>query len=124
MLIVTTFGRPGYLQRAMQAGAGGFLIKDGPVEQLAQAIRDVHAGKVVVDPTLAAQALRTRGSPLTNREREVLAEASDGATVADIAGSLHLSESTVRNYLSSAIGKTGSRNRIEALHTARDNGWV
>jgi two-component system response regulator DesR len=124
VLIVTTFGRPGYLRRAMEAGAGGFLIKDGPVEELAAAIRRVVAGETVVDPALAAAALRTGPNPLSARERDVLAAGADGATIADIAGRLHLSESTVRNYLSAAIGKTGTRNRIEAVRHARDNGWL
>jgi two-component system response regulator DesR len=123
-LILTTFGRPGYLRRAMDAGARGFLIKDSPVEQLADAIRRVVAGETVVDPTLAAAALRAGPNPLSARERDVLAASADGATIADIAGSLHLSESTVRNYLSAAIGKTNTRNRIEALNAARTNGWL
>ncbi len=114
VVVVTTFGRPGYLQRAMAAGALGFLVKDGPVEELADAVRRVVAGEVVVDPALAGQALRAAPSPLTTREREVLVAAEDGATVADIAARLHLSTSTVRNYLSDAIGKTGARNRTEA----------
>jgi two-component system response regulator DesR len=108
----------------MEAGAGGFLIKDGPVEELAAAIRRVVAGETVVDPALAAAALRTGPNPLSARERDVLAAGADGATIADIAGRLHLSESTVRNYLSAAIGKTGTRNRIEAVRHARDNGWL
>ncbi|MGA8117882.1 MAG: response regulator transcription factor [Actinocatenispora sp.] len=124
VLIVTTFGRPGYLRRAMEAGASGFLIKDGPVEELAGAIRRVVAGENVVDPTLATAALRAGPNPLSTRERDVLGAAANGATIADIAGRLHLSESTVRNYLSAAIGKTHTRNRIEAVHTARDNGWL
>ncbi|GIL29336.1 response regulator transcription factor [Actinocatenispora comari] len=124
VLIVTTFGRPGYLRRAMDAGARGFLIKDSPVEQLADAIRRVVAGETVVDPTLAAAALRAGPNPLSARECDVLAASADGATIADIAGSLHLSESTVRNYLSAAIGKTNTRNRIEALNAARTNGWL
>lgn len=124
VLILTTFGRPGYLRRAMEAGAAGFLVKDGPVEELAQSIRKVLAGEKVIDPTLAAAALSTGASPLTDRERDVLSAAADGATVADIATRLHLSESTVRNYLSAAITKTGTRNRIEAAHTARHNGWL
>jgi len=124
VLILTTFGRPGYLRRAMEAGAGGFLVKDGPVEELADAIRKVLAGQQVIDPALAAAALSAGPNPLTERERDVLAAAADGATVADIAGRLHLSESTVRNYLSAAIGKTGSRNRIEAVQAARHNGWL
>jgi len=124
VVIVTTFGRPGYLQRAMAAGAAGFLVKDGPVEGLADAIRTVAAGGTVVDPALAGQALRAAVSPLTGRERDVLAAAEDGATIADIATSLHLSESTVRNYLSDAIGKTGTRNKTEAALLARRNGWL
>jgi two-component system, NarL family, response regulator DesR len=124
ILILTTFGRPGYLRRAMEAGASGFLVKDGPVEDLVAAIRRVLAGERVVDPELATAALSAGPNPLTARERDVLAAAVDGATVADIAGRLHLSESTVRNYLSSAIGKTGSRNRIEAVRAARHHGWL
>jgi two-component system response regulator DesR len=124
VLILTTFGRPGYLRRAMEAGASGFLVKDAPVEELAAAIRRVLAGERVVDPGLAAAALSAGPNPLTDRERDVLAHAVDGATVADIAATLHLSESTVRNYLSAAIGKTGARNRIEAARTARANGWL
>ncbi|WP_026416916.1 response regulator transcription factor [Actinomadura oligospora] len=124
VLIVTTFGRPGHLRRAMEAGARGFLVKDGPIEDLVSAIRRVLAGEQVVDPALATAALSVGPNPLTDRERDVLTAAADGATVADIAGRLHLSESTVRNYLSSAIGKTGSRNRIEAVGAARQNGWL
>lgn len=124
IVIVTTFGRPGYLRRAMEAGAGGFLVKDGPIEELTAAVRRVLAGEQVIDPALAAAALRAGPSPLSGRERDVLAASAGGATVADIATRLHLSESTVRNYLSAAIGKTAARNRIEALHTARDNGWL
>jgi two-component system response regulator DesR len=124
VLIVTAFGRPGYLRRAMEAGASGFLVKDGPVSQLAAAIRRVLAGERVVDPALAADALSAGPNPLTDREREVLAAAADGSTIADIAGRLHLSESTVRNYLSAAIGKTHARNRIEAVQAARSHGWL
>ncbi|MEU2924917.1 response regulator transcription factor [Streptomyces sp. NPDC007251] len=124
VLILTTFGRPGYLRRAMEAGAAGFLVKDGPVEELAAAIRRVLTGETVVDPALAAAALSAGPSPLTARECEVLKASVDGATVADIAGRLHLSESTVRNYLSSAIGKTGTRNRAEAVREARQQGWL
>ncbi|MEW2316867.1 response regulator transcription factor [Streptomyces bauhiniae] len=124
VLILTTFGRPGYLRRAMEAGAAGFLVKDGPVEELAQAVRRVLAGETVVDPVLAAAALSAGPNPLTAREREVLTASVDGATVADIAARLHLSESTVRNYLSSAIGKTGTRNRAEAVREARQRGWL
>ncbi|WP_212910479.1 response regulator transcription factor [Streptomyces sp. TS71-3] len=124
VLILTTFGRPGYLRRAMDAGAAGFLVKDGPVEELAAAIRRVLAGETVVDPALAAAALTAGPNPLTPREREVLVASADGATVADIAGKVGLSESTVRNYLSSAIGKTGTRNRMEAVREARQQGWL
>ncbi|MFE6690813.1 response regulator [Streptomyces sp. NPDC057743] len=124
VLIVTTFGRPGYLRRAMEAGASGFLVKDGPVEDLAAAIRRVLAGERVIDPGLAAAALSAGPNPLTPREREVLTAAVDGATVADIAAKLHLSQATVRNYLSAAIGKTGTRNRMEAVRAARRNGWL
>jgi two-component system response regulator DesR len=124
VLILTTFGRPGYLRRAMEAGAAGFLVKDGPVEELAAAIRRVLAGETVVDPALAAAALSAGPSPLTARECDVLKASADGATVADIAAKLHLSESTVRNYLSSAIGKTGTRNRMEAMREARQQGWL
>ncbi|MGK5546235.1 response regulator transcription factor [Streptomyces sp. URMC 127] len=124
VLILTTFGRPGYLRRAMEAGAAGFLVKDGPVEDLAAAIRRVLAGERVIDPALAAAALSAGPNPLTQRERDVLAAAVDGATVADIAARVHLSPATVRNYLSAAIGKTGTRNRMEAVRAARQNGWL
>ncbi|MEU7379818.1 response regulator transcription factor [Streptomyces sp. NPDC042207] len=124
VLILTTFGRPGYLRRAMEAGAGGFLVKDGPVEELAAAVRRVLAGETVVDPVLAAAALSAGPSPLTARECDVLRASADGATVADVAAKLHLSESTVRNYLSAAIGKTGTRNRTEAVREARRQGWL
>ncbi|MFF1460887.1 response regulator [Streptomyces sp. NPDC058330] len=124
VLILTTFGRPGYLRRAMEAGAAGFLVKDGPVEDLAKAVRRVLGGETVIDPALAAAALGAGPSPLTARERDALNAAVDGATVADIAAKLHLSESTVRNYLSSAIGKTGTRNRMEAVRAARQQGWL
>lgn len=124
VVIVTTFGRTGYLQRAMAAGAVGFLVKDGPVEGLAEAIRQVVSGRTVIDPELAGAALRTPPSPLTHRERDVLSAAETGSTVSDIAGRLHLSESTIRNYLSEAIGKTGTRNKTEAALLARRNGWL
>lgn len=124
VLILTTFARPGYLRRAMEAGAAGFLVKDGPVEELAAAIRRARAGERIIDPALAAAALNAGPSPLTDRERDVLAAAIDGATIADVALRLHLSESTVRNHLSSAIGKTHTRNRIEAAQLARHNGWL
>ncbi|AWE54530.1 response regulator [Streptomyces nigra] len=124
VLILTTFARPGYLRRAMEAGAAGFLVKDGPVEELAVAVRRVLTGETVIDPALAAAALSAGPNPLTARERDVLNASSDGATVADVSARLHLSESTVRNYLSSAIGKTGTRNRTEALREARQQGWL
>ncbi|MFI5764093.1 response regulator [Streptomyces sp. NPDC051563] len=124
VLILTTFGRPGYLRRAMEAGAAGFLVKDGPVEELARAVRRVLAGETVIDPALAAAALSAGPNPLTPREVDVLSASVDGATVADIAARVHLSESTVRNYLSSAIGKTGTRNRMEAVRAARRQGWL
>lgn len=124
VLILTTFGRPGYLRRAMEAGASGFMVKDAPADQLADAIRRVHAGLRVVDPLLAAETLATGGSPLTGRERDVLVAALDGGTVADLAGKLFLSEGTVRNYLSSAITKTGTRTRAEAARVAQDRGWL
>jgi two-component system, NarL family, response regulator DesR len=123
-LILTTFGRPGYLRRAMESGAFGFVVKDAPPEQLADAIRRVAAGERVVDPALAAATLANGLSPLTARERDVLVAARPGATVAEIAHRLFLSEGTVRNYLSSAIAKTGTRNRVEAVQTADENGWL
>jgi two-component system response regulator DesR len=123
-LILTTFGRPGYLRRAMESGAFGFVVKDAPPEQLADAIRRVAAGERVVDPALAAATLASGISPLTTRERDVLVAARPGATVAEIADRLFLSEGTVRNYLSSAIAKTGTRNRAEAVRTADENGWL
>jgi two-component system, NarL family, response regulator DesR len=123
-LIVTTFGRPGYLRRALDAGASGFVVKDTPAEQLADAVRRVHAGLRVVDPDLAVQTLSVGDSPLTDREREVLMLAERGGTVAQIASAAYLSEGTVRNYLSAAIGKTGARTRAEAVRLARDNGWL
>lgn len=123
-LILTTFGRPGYLRRAMESGAFGFIVKDAPAERLADAIRRVAAGERVVDPALAAATLASGQSPLTARERDVLVAARSGATVAEIAVNLFLSEGTVRNYLSSAIAKTGTRNRVEAVRTADDNGWL
>ncbi|MFC0113228.1 response regulator transcription factor [Kibdelosporangium aridum] len=124
VVMCTTFGRPGYLSRALAAGAAGFVVKDAPPEQLVDAVRRVHAGLRVVDPTLAAESLATGTSPLTARERDVLAESSDGGTIADIAKSLHLSEGTVRNHLSAAIGKTGARTRAEAARLAEERGWL
>jgi two-component system, NarL family, response regulator DesR len=124
MIILTAFGRPGYLRRAMEAGASGFVVKDAPAEQLADAVRRVARGERVVDPALAAATLAGGASPLTGRERDVLVAARDGATVADIAGKLFLSEGTVRNYLSAAIAKTGVRNRVEAVRVADQRGWL
>jgi two-component system, NarL family, response regulator DesR len=124
VLVVTTFGRPGYLRRAMAAGASGFMVKDAPADRLADAVRRVHAGLRVVDPALAAESLAAGESPLTAREREVLGVARDGGTVADIAAALFLSEGTVRNHLSAAIGKTGTRTRAEAARVAEANGWL
>ena len=124
ILMVTTFGRAGYLRQAMAAGAGGFIVKDTPARQLADAVRRVHEGLRVVDPALAAQSLAQGDSPLTDREADVLRSARDGGTVADLARDLHLSEGTVRNHLSSAIGKTGARTRAEAVRLAVDNGWL
>ncbi|MFI6577579.1 response regulator [Nocardiopsis sp. NPDC050513] len=124
VVILTSFGRPGYLRRALSSGAQGFLAKDAPVDQLAGAIRRVHGGGRYIDTDLAAAAMVGGESPLTDRETEVLRAASDGATVARIAGALHLSEGTVRNYLSNAIGKTGADNRMAAIRTAQDMGWL
>jgi two-component system, NarL family, response regulator DesR len=124
VLIVTTFGRPGYLRRAMEAGASGFVVKDTPARQLAEAVRRVHAGLRVLDPALAEESLVSGASPLTARETEVLRAAREHGTVADMAAVLHLSEGTVRNHLSAAIGKTGARNRTEAVRTAEQQGWL
>ncbi len=124
VVILTTFGRPGYLRRAMESGALGFVVKDAPAEQLADAVRRVARGERVVDPALAAATLAGGASPLTGRERDVLVAARDGATVADIARKLFLSEGTVRNYLSAAIAKTGVRNRVEAVRAADERGWL
>jgi two-component system, NarL family, response regulator DesR len=124
VLIVTTFGRPGYLRRALQAGADGFVVKDTPARELADAVRRIHAGLRVVDPLLAADSLVAGESPLTSRETEVLRAARDGASVATVAGRLFLSQGTVRNHLSAAIGKTGSANRAEAVRVADENGWL
>jgi two-component system, NarL family, response regulator DesR len=124
VLIVTTFGRPGYLRRAMEGGASGFLLKDAPASELANAIRRAHGGERVVDPGLAAAALSEGESPLTEREREVLAASRQYATVADIAEALYLSPGTVRNHLSAAMGKLGARNRGEAVRVAEEKGWL
>jgi len=123
-LVVTTFGRPGYLRRALDAGASGFVVKDTPADQLADAVRRVHAGLRAVDPDLAVASLTVGASPLTERERHVLALAADGGTVAQVAAEAFLSEGTVRNYLSAAMGKTGARTRAEAVRLAQENGWL
>jgi two-component system response regulator DesR len=124
ILILTTFGRPGYLRRAMESGARGFLLKDAPVKELAVAIRRTVAGERVVDPALAAQALSEGKGPLSWREREILMASAAGSSIAEIATSLHLSEGTVRNHLSSAIQKLGARNRFEAARAAEAKGWL
>jgi len=124
IIMLTTFGRAGYLRRAMEAGALGFVVKDAPPEALADAIRRVRNGERVVDQGLAALALAAGDSPLTARERDVLAVARSGARVAEIAAKLFISEGTVRNYLSTAIAKTAARNRLDALRIADERGWL
>ncbi|RNI20467.1 response regulator transcription factor [Flexivirga caeni] len=124
VLIVTTFGRPGYLRRGLQAGAAGFVVKDTPARELADAVRRVHQGLRVVDPALATDSLIAGESPLTARETDVLRAARGGGTVADIAAELFLSEGTIRNHLSAVIGKTGARTRAEAAQIAESNGWL
>ena len=124
IIVLTTFGRAGYLRRTMEAGAGGFMVKDTPVERLVDAIRRVHQGLRVVDPELAAQSLAVGPSPLTAKETEVLQAAAAGGTTAAIAQRLFLSEGTVRNHVSAAIGKLGVANRAEAVRSAADNGWI
>ena len=124
VIILTTFGRAGYLKRAMESGAVGFLLKDAPASGLAVAIRRTMAGERVVDPGLAAAALSEGENPLSAREREVLAASANGATIEDIAVKLYLSEGTVRNYLSTAIKKLGTRNRVEAARLAERKGWL
>ena len=124
ILILTTFGRPGYLRRAMESGAAGFLLKDAPGAELAQAIRRAMAGDKVVDPGLAAEELSEGESPLTPREREVLLRAREDGTVAEIAASLHLSPGTTRNHLSAIMGKLDAHSRIEAIRIAEAKGWL
>lgn len=124
VVILTTFGRPGFLARAMEADVAGYVLKDARAEELATAIRRVAAGQRVIDPVLAAASRSVGDNPLTAREREVLRVAADGATIADVAGRLFLSEGTVRNYLSNAITKLGVRNRAEAVRLAETNGWL
>ncbi|WP_291279411.1 response regulator transcription factor [Galactobacter sp.] len=124
VLIVTTFARPGYLRAALEAGASGFVVKDAPAEELADAVRRVHTGLRVVDPALAEESLFAGASPLTDREAELLRLALEGISVADMATRVHLSAGTVRNHLSAAIGKTGSENRAQAARQAREKGWI
>ena len=124
VVIVTTFGRPGYVRRAISANVGGFILKETPAAEVASVVRRVHAGEQVVDPSLAVSALREGDDPLTQRERDVLRSARDHATIAEIAGHLFLSEGTVRNYLSSVIQKLGARNRAEAITMAEQKGWL
>ena len=124
IIVLTTFGRAGYLRRTMEAGAAGFMVKDTPVERLVDAIRRVHRGLKVVDPELAAQSLAVGPSPLTGKETEVLQAAAAGGTTVGIARTLFLSEGTVRNHISSAIGKLGVTQRAEAVRAAQENGWI
>ena len=124
VIVLTTFGRPGYLRRAMEAGAVGFLVKDSPADRLIDGIRRVHQGLRVVDPGLAAASLAMGTSPLTERETEVLTAAAGGHSTQAVATSVHLSEGTVRNHLSSAMGKLGAASRAEAVRIATDNGWL
>jgi two-component system response regulator DesR len=124
ILILTTFGRPGYLRRAMESGASGFLLKDAPAADLARAIRRAMAGERIVDPGLAAAALSQGESPLTAREQEVLGASRRYPTVAELAGALHLSPGTVRNHLSAAMQKLDARNRGEAVRLAEERGWL
>ncbi len=124
VLIVTTFARPGYLRSALDAGAAGFMAKDAPAEELADAVRRVHSGLRVLDPALAEESLFEGANPLSDREQQVLRLAADGRSAAAIASEVFLSAGTVRNHLSSAIGKTGAENRAQAVRIAQDKGWV
>jgi two-component system, NarL family, response regulator DesR len=124
IVILTTFGRPGFMRRAMETGVSAFLVKDSPADRLAETVRTVLAGGRVIDPDLAAAALAEGDNPLTPRERDVLAASADGSMISEIAAKLYLSEGTVRNYLSACIQKTGARNRTEALRIAEDRGWL
>lgn len=124
VIVLTTFGRPGYLRRAMEAGAVGFLVKDAPADQLLEAIRRVHRGLRVVDPKLAVDSLSLGSSPLTARETDVLAAAAEGGTTGVIAAAVFLSEGTVRNHLSAAMGKLGAGTRAEAVQLATRAGWL
>jgi len=123
-IILTTFARPGYLRRALDAGARGYLLKDRPAAELAEAVRRVHGGLRVVDPALATEAWSAEMDPLTDRERQILQRAGDGRSSIEIAMELHLSEGTVRNYLSEAIAKLGASNRVDAARIARGKGWL
>lgn len=123
-LIVTTFGRPGYVRRALEAGASGFVVKDTPASELAEAVRAVHSGHRVIDPELAAESIAGGANPLSEREREILRECLEGRPVAEVASRVHLSPGTVRNYLSVAIAKTGTATRVEAARVAQRNGWL
>ena len=124
VIILTTFARPGYLRRALDAGARGYLLKDRPASELAEAVRRVHAGMRAIDPALAAEAWDAEQDPLSDRERQILRRAGDGRSSGEIAAELHLSEGTVRNYLSDAIAKLGAANRVDAARIARDRGWL
>jgi len=124
VIILTTFARPGYLRRALDAGARGYLLKDRPASELAEAIRRVHSGLRAVDPALAAEAWSADSDPLSDRERQILQRAGEGRSSSDIAGELRLSEGTVRNYLSEAIAKLGAVNRVDAARLARSRGWL
>ena len=124
VMILTTFARPGYLRRALDAGARGYLLKDRPAKELAEAVRRVHAGLRVVDPGLATEAWAAEDDPLTDRERQILQRAGDGRSSGEIAAELRLSEGTVRNYLSEAIAKLGAQNRVDAARIARAKGWL
>ena len=124
VMILTTFARPGYLRRALDAGARGYLLKDRPAKELAEAVRRIHAGLRVVDPGLATEAWSAEDDPLTDRERQILQRAGDGRSSSEIAAELRLSEGTVRNYLSEAIAKLGAQNRVDAARIARTKGWL
>lgn len=124
VLMLTTFGRPGYVQRALDAGASGFIVKDAPSEQLADAVRRVARGERVIDPTLAVETLTRGASPLTDREADVLRAVAGGGTIADIAAATRLSQGTARNHISSAMAKTGARTRAEAVRVATEAGWL
>ena len=123
-VILTTFARPGYLRRALDSGAHGYLLKDRPASELADAVRRVHAGLRVVDPALATEAWSAEPDPLTDRERQILKRAGEGRSSSEIAADLRLSEGTVRNYLSEAISKLGATNRVDAARIARSKGWL